>query len=121
MPARSPKSSPAFQLAPGSGLAFEQLYDRAGLIELDTFFVDSLRQADPELAQRLLAARIAPNSLDHKEESDLLMALAGHLDDFLAHLFAIEKEVSALAASHHALAPLYKIKRQRWNWDRRLA
>ena len=112
MQARSPKSSPALQLAPASGLAFEQLYDRAGLIRLDTLFVDALHQVEPELAQRLQAARSAPDSLDQKEESHLLMALAGHLDDFLADLFAIEKEVSALSASHHALALLYKIKRQ---------
>ena len=112
MPARSPKSCHALQLAPAFGLTFEQLYDRAGLIQLDSFFVDALRAADPDLAQRLLAARTASDSLDHKDESHLLMALARHLDDFLAHLFTIEREVTALSASHHALAPLYKIKRQ---------
>jgi len=112
MPARSPKSCHALQLAPGFGLAFEQLYDRAGLVQLDSFFVEALRATDPELAQRLLAARTAPDSLDHKDESHLLMALAGHLDDFLAHLFSIEQDVAALSASHHALAPLYRIKRQ---------
>ena len=112
MPTRSPKSSSALQLAPGSGLTFEQLYDRAGLIQLDAFFIDALRAADPDLAQRLLAVRTAPDSLDRKDESHLLMALAGHLDDFLAHLFAIEQEVSSLSALHSELAPLYKIKRQ---------
>jgi len=106
------KSLPDTQLALGFGLAFERLYDRNGLMRLDGLFVDSLRQADPELANRLLAARGAPGSLERKEESHLLMAVAGHLDDFLARLFAIEKEVVALSASHHALAPLYKIKRQ---------
>ncbi len=34
------------------------------------------------------------------------------MEDFIARLFGIEKEVAELAARHHQLAPLYSCKRQ---------
>ncbi|MGH9888494.1 MAG: FAD-dependent oxidoreductase, partial [bacterium] len=46
-----------------------------------------------------------------KEESEFLIALAAHLDDFIAVLFGLEAEVAALSARHHELAPLYSCKR----------
>ena len=42
---------------------------------------------------------------------ELLIALAPHLEDFVAGLFQIRAEVRALAARHHELAPLYACKR----------
>src|SRR5262245_20836212 len=47
-----------------------------------------------------------------KQESELLLALAPHLDRFIARLFAIEAEVRKLSARHLELVPLYGIKRQ---------
>lgn len=108
----SPKTPHIPKFTAGFDVAFERLYERDGLIQLDASFIEALRETDPYLAQQLLAAREAPDSLERKDESHLLMALAGHLDDFLARLFAIESEVGTLSANHHALAPLYKIKRQ---------
>src|SRR5689334_206410 len=46
-----------------------------------------------------------------REESDLLVALAPHVEDFVAKLFGIEDEARALAARHNQLAPLYSVKR----------
>ena len=46
-----------------------------------------------------------------KDESDLLVALAPHVEDFLARLFGIEAEARALAERHNELAPLYSVKR----------
>ena len=46
-----------------------------------------------------------------REESDLLVALAPHVEDFLARLFGIEAEAQALAERHNELAPLYSVKR----------
>ena len=68
-------------------------------------------EADAALRNRLAAAREAPDRLAPKDESELLIALAPHLDDFIARLFGIEAEVQALAARHHELAPLYSVKR----------
>ena len=74
-------------------------------------FVAHLQAADAALAARLAAARANPDALDRKDESELLIALGPHLEDFLAALFGIETEVRALEARHHELAPLYAVKR----------
>ena len=58
------------------------------------------------------AARAAPAALAAKAESDLLIALAPHVEDFLAALFGIAPDVRALEARHHELAPLFAVKRQ---------
>ncbi len=92
-------------------LAFADLYTIEGAERLDRSFGAHLRSADPALAARLAAARENPDALDRKVESELLIALGPHLEDFLAALFAIEAEVRALEARHHELAPLYVVKR----------
>jgi NADPH-dependent glutamate synthase beta subunit-like oxidoreductase/NAD(P)H-flavin reductase len=88
------------------GLRFDDLYERNGLLRVDGAFLSFL---DPVLQKRLLEARSNPPS--GKAESELLIALAPHVEDFLAKLFGIEAEAQALAASHHELAPLYSVKR----------
>jgi NADPH-dependent glutamate synthase beta subunit-like oxidoreductase/ferredoxin-NADP reductase len=93
------------------GLTFEVLYERDGLLRLDTLFLDRLRDGDAALHARLLAARAEPQKLTAKEESELLIALAPPLEDFLAELFGIEAELAALEAAHERLAPLYVCKR----------
>ena len=60
----------------------------------------------------MAAARNDPESLEPKAEAELLLAVAPHVEDFLATLFGIESEVRALEARHHELAPLFAIKRQ---------
>jgi NADPH-dependent glutamate synthase beta subunit-like oxidoreductase/NAD(P)H-flavin reductase len=92
-------------------LSFDALYRRDGLVRLDGHFVGHLSVADSDLAQRLAAARADPGLLAPKAESELLLALAPHLERFLARLFRIEPEVEALTARHRALAPLYTGKR----------
>jgi len=94
------------------GLSFAELYQRNGLVGLDAAFVDFLCAADAALGPRLAAARTNPASLDAKAESALILEIAPHLDDFLAELFGIQSEFRALVARHHALAPLYEVKRQ---------
>jgi len=78
---------------------------------VDELFVEHLQQVDAGLHERLIAARGTPDSIHGKAESALLLDLAPHLDDFLGWLFGIEDEVKTLAAKHHELAPLYRIKR----------
>src|SRR5438477_11131881 len=93
------------------GLSFPDLYDRDGLIRLDRAFVEHLAAADTALHERLMAGRADPEALDRKAESDLLVDLAPHVEDFVGDLFGIAGEVRALQARHEKLAPLYSVKR----------
>jgi NADPH-dependent glutamate synthase beta subunit-like oxidoreductase/NAD(P)H-flavin reductase len=93
------------------GLCFADLYDRGGLVRVDRAFVGHLAEVDAGLHERLITARRDPDGLGHAAESDLVVDLAPHVEDFLGGLFSIAAEVRALQARHHELAPLYSIKR----------
>jgi NADPH-dependent glutamate synthase beta subunit-like oxidoreductase/NAD(P)H-flavin reductase len=93
------------------GLSFSDLYERDGLVRLDRAFIAHLAAADVALHDRLLAARAEPDALDRKAESDLLVEMAPHLEDFVGALFGIAPELRALQARHDRLAPLYAVKR----------
>jgi NADPH-dependent glutamate synthase beta subunit-like oxidoreductase/NAD(P)H-flavin reductase len=99
------------ELALAHGLSFADLYDRDGLAQLDQGFVAHLVECDVALHDRLMAARSDPDAIDHQTESDLVVDLAPHLEDFIAELFGIAPEIRALQARHHELAPLYSVKR----------
>ena len=96
----------------GFDMNFADLYRRAGLLKLDLSFLDFLKDSDPDLHARLDHARSHSDSLNEKDESNLLIEIAPLLDDFISKLFCIETEVQALSARHHELAPLYFCKRQ---------
>jgi len=96
----------------GFGFDFSDLYSTAGLSRLDDAFCAWLSQTDSALASRLAAGRADPGRLSRLEESELLVAMAPHLEDWLARLFGIESEVTGLQAAQHHLAPLYACKRQ---------
>ena len=98
-------------LSLGFGLRFPDLYEPAGLARVDRAFVDHLSAADTALAGRLLAGRCFPDGLEAKAESQLLLDLAPHLEDFLGLLFGIGADIAALAGRYHELAPLYACKR----------
>jgi NADPH-dependent glutamate synthase beta subunit-like oxidoreductase/NAD(P)H-flavin reductase len=92
-------------------LSFADLYEREGLQRVDAAFLDFLLKANDGLHARLLAARGNFAQLKAREESDLLVELAPHVEDFLATLFGIEAEARALAERHNELAPIYAVKR----------
>jgi NADPH-dependent glutamate synthase beta subunit-like oxidoreductase/NAD(P)H-flavin reductase len=92
------------------GFSFADLYDRSGLVRLDARFLEHLSRSDAALHSRLIAAR--ENLPPRKENSELLVALAPHLEDFLGELFGIESEVRDLQARHNALEPIYALKRK---------
>ncbi len=94
------------------GLRFPDLYTQEGAARLDAAFMTRLAEADTPLHARLVAARAAPESVAGKDESTLLIDLAPHVEDFVAALFRIEPDVRALQARHHALAPLFALRRQ---------
>ncbi|WP_448190425.1 FAD-dependent oxidoreductase [Azospirillum sp. sgz301742] len=95
----------------GFGLDFADLYGREGLLRVDRAFLGHLAEADAALASRLEAARTAPDSREPKAESDLLIAVAPHVEDFIGQLFGIRAALDDLRARHHELAPLYAAKR----------
>ena len=95
----------------GCDLRFADLHGRDGLVRLDGHFVDFLKAQNPELHNRLMAARAAPEQVAGKPESDLIVELAPVLEEFIAELFGIAHEVRTLRARHDALAPLYSVKR----------
>ena len=99
------------ELALKHGLSFPDLYERDGLVRLDRAFVAHLAAGEGALHDRLMTARAAPDALDRKAESDLIVDLSPHLEDFIGELFGIGKEVRALQAAHDRLAPLYSVKR----------
>jgi len=101
------------QLGPSlaHGLSFQDLYARDGLSRLDAAFVAWLQGVNVEAHARLMAARATPDALPAKEESNLLIDLARPFEDFVAALFGVSDEASALRARHVELAPLYDCKR----------
>jgi hypothetical protein len=94
------------------GLTFPDLSATGGLARVDASFLAFLHAADAGLAERLAAARADKAALDRGAESALLIAIAPHLEDFVALLFGVEAEVAALQKAQHELAPLYACKRK---------
>ena len=99
------------RFAPGFGLDFGDFYSRDGLVRLDARFVAFLHERNPDLHGRLMAARAAPDDLAGKPESELLIALAPELEDFIGELFGVTHEMTELKRRHDELAPLYTVKR----------
>ncbi len=93
-------------------MTLAQLYVRDGLLALDGHFLQALEAAAPPLKLQLQQARSQPEALTPLQESQLLLALGPYLEGFVARLFRIETQVSDLSQRHHALAPLYAIKRK---------
>ncbi len=93
------------------GLTFSDLYDETALIKVDRAFLSALEAVDADVHGQLLDARRSPETLDSKREADLLLAVAPHLDGFLADMFGVEAEIRAAREGHEGLAPLYACKR----------
>ncbi len=93
------------------GLSFDDLYDREGLARLDAAFVAWLGDANVDVHARLMAARVTPDALAAKDESNLLIEVARPLEDFIGALFGISAETAALRQRAAQFAPLYDCKR----------
>ncbi len=91
-------------------LSFQDLYTSSGLERLDQHFLKHLEGAgEGALAVRLQMARACPPA--GFEESALLLDISPHLEDFLAALFRVQKEIAALQDETYALSPLWRCKR----------
>ena len=94
------------------GIDFEDLYRRDGLLKLDDLFLLQLRKIAPDLHDGLLAARQDPPPAHMKSGSDLIIQLAPYVEDFIGELFGVQPELRQLQSRHHALAPLFTVKRR---------
>ncbi len=95
----------------GLGFSFAELATRDGLIRLDRLFCDRLEAADPALHARLMAGRAAPEALAARAESELIIALAPHLEAQLAELFGLADVLEAVRTRTAALDPIHACKR----------
>jgi NADPH-dependent glutamate synthase beta subunit-like oxidoreductase/NAD(P)H-flavin reductase len=95
----------------GFGFSFADLAHRDGLIRLDRQFLALLAEQDAALHQRLLAARVEPDAVEGRAESDLITDLGPHLDSFTATLFGLEDEIAAITRQTLALDPVHACKR----------
>ena len=96
----------------GFDLSFDDLHSREGLAKLDDSFLDFLGARDGELRQRLEAARAAPAACEGEAQSELLIALAPVLEDFVGVLFGVEAELGVSRATRADLAVVFEVKRQ---------
>ncbi len=80
-------------------------------VRLDARFLAFLAERDGALHGRLLAARAVPDDIAGKAESELILALAPELEDFLGELFGVAGELAEMRRRHDVLAPLYSVKR----------
>jgi NADPH-dependent glutamate synthase beta subunit-like oxidoreductase/NAD(P)H-flavin reductase len=94
------------------GFSFEDLYNRDALARMDGTFLHQLREIAPELHSQLLGARQDEATLSLNQKSELIIAVAPYLEDFIGRLFGIDRPLRELQAKHNELAPLYAVKRK---------
>ena len=94
------------------GFSFEDLYHGPALGRLDATFLEHLKAAAPALASRLIEGRANPDSFTRKQQSELVVDIAPHVEEFIGELVGITSEIAALQARHGALAPIYALKRR---------
>jgi NADPH-dependent glutamate synthase beta subunit-like oxidoreductase/NAD(P)H-flavin reductase len=104
------KTNPILSLQ--HGLTLTDLYATAGLRQLDEHFVSFLSKRELALSEQLQKARSDPAALTELAHSQLILALAPWLEEFLAQLFGIQVAVEQLQQQHTELAPLFLAKRK---------
>lgn len=95
----------------GFNLDFNEL-DLTGLKKLDQIFLDYLFKADRSLHEDLMLFRSTPLSIIPKDYSEFLLKISPHLDDFLAELFCISKEITISRLKHKDFDIIYECKRK---------
>jgi NADPH-dependent glutamate synthase beta subunit-like oxidoreductase/NAD(P)H-flavin reductase len=104
-------ASMADALQLGLGLHFADLYCRDGLARLDGAFITRLRTAHVDLHNQLMRARFSPDTLAADAHSELLVALAPVLEDFIGELFNVAPDIEQLRSRQGKLVQLYTVKR----------
>ena len=99
-----------------AGVPFElsptTLYSREGLLRLDAHFLHWLGARDSRLAEQLVSARTAAVAPERKAESELWLALAPQVDEFLSELFAISADTASLRGRQRDLDVVFEARRK---------
>ena len=98
-------------LNPAFGVAFEDLYERDGLLKLNQKFTEFLQKKDVEIYQQFFLLKQNPQTFSKADEANILIDVARVLEDFLADLFFIKEENSLLQKKHQIYKKIYKIRR----------
>ncbi len=97
---------------PLDGMAFADLTTADGLARLDRAFVDRLEASGSDLAERLRRYRNGDLEGQPRAVSELLLAIAPVLEEFLAHrMFDIAGEVEALRQDTVSSDPVFAFRR----------
>ena len=95
-----------FELTPAN------LYSREGLLRLDAHFLHWLGARDTRMAEQLVGARAAAAAPERKAESELWLALAPQVDEFLSELFTIGADTAALRGRQRDLDVVFEARRK---------
>ncbi len=105
-------ASPASEPKLHHGFSFAELRTQSGLERLDRLYLERLRTRDAALHDQLLAYRQQGGGLPAIETSELLLAAAPLLDDILAEVFGIQKELEATRQKTLAHDPVFHFKKE---------
>ncbi|HTU91066.1 MAG TPA: hypothetical protein VMF69_13395, partial [Gemmataceae bacterium] len=94
------------------GFRYADLNRVRRLMSLHQVFRDDLRSADPALADRYEHGCDCYSRGEGREDTQLLIDVARHLDRFIARLFHIEKEVSDLNRRTAEDRTVYEFKKR---------
>lgn len=92
-------------------LEFSDLYNRSGLLKIDEYFLQFVKDFDANLYEENITLRQNSKDLDDKVKSEFLIKNAKVLEDFLALLFNIKNENYALVKEHVKFENFYTAKR----------
>lgn len=92
------------------GFKFEDLYQTDKLKELDNYFLSYLKLQDVSIYHLLIDARINFNNWEPKH-SKLIIDLAPYLEEFIASLFFIKKELEFEKEKYESFSKIYECKR----------
>lgn len=92
-----------------NGFTFAELFHAEGLHRLDQTFLAYLNRKDPSLLEQLTSYR--QHSTPGIAQSEMLIAVARILEDFLAELFHIEDELEASGALTTSFNPISIFKK----------
>jgi NADPH-dependent glutamate synthase beta subunit-like oxidoreductase/NAD(P)H-flavin reductase len=113
LPSSSRSTATAWNFPLGiEGFRYADLNRVRRLMALYQVFRDELRSADPALAERYEQSCDQYARGESKEDSQLLIDVARHLDRFIARVFHIEKEVNALNRRTSDDKAVYEFKKR---------
>lgn len=92
-------------------LDFEDLYDIDGLHRIENYFYEFFQQQDEQIYQQFLILRSDQGKFSKKEASEILIAAAIHVENFIVDLFDIKKHNDDLINRHYEFNIVAAVKR----------